>query len=147
MARLFPALRAIVLGWLTLLLSAYVIEFALLRSTAVLGPAWFPTARVLMDCGALVAAGWVTGRAGPMFAVVLFALMLTPRDFDPLLPLNVPWMLRLAIDLLHDSRYLESLITTAAGQALLFGCLFSGARLARPRPPRLSVVPPTSCIL
>lgn len=134
-----PALRAIVLGWLTLLVLAYLVELLLLRSAAILGPAWFPTARVLLDCGVLVAAGWVAGRTGPTLAVVLFAAMLTPRDFDPLLPLNVPWLLRLILDSLHDSRYLESVVTTAFGQALLFGCLFAGARLARPGSPALRI--------
>jgi hypothetical protein len=129
--------RAMVLGWLTLFVLAYLVELALLRSAPLLGAAWFPTARVLLDCGVLVAAGWVVGRAGPTLAVVLLALSLTPRDFSPLLPLNVPWLLRLAIDSFHDSRFLESLFTTAAGQALLFGCFFAGARLARPRSPAL----------
>ena len=138
----FPALRAIVLGWLTLFVLAYLVELLLVRLAAMLGPVWFPTGRALLDCGAVVAAGWVVGRKGPGFAIVVFAATLTARNFDPLLPLNVPWLLRLIIDSLHDSRYLDSLFTTAAGQALLFGCLFAGARLGRPRD-----LPPALCIL
>jgi hypothetical protein len=136
---IFPALRAIVLGWLTLFVLAYLIELLLVRFAGILGPAWFPTGRALLACGELVAAGCVVGRSGPRLAVIVFAVTLTLRDFDPLLPLNVPWLLRLAIESMHDGRYLESLFGTAAGQALLFGCLFAGARLARPRSPRLRI--------
>lgn len=140
--KIFPALRAVVLGWVMLFVLAYLMELLLVRFARAFGPVWFPTGRALLDCGALVAAGWVAGRKSPGLAVVVFAATLTLRDFNPLLPLNVPWLLRLIIDSLRDSRYIESLFTTAAGQALLFGCLFAGARLGRPRDLPLSL-----CIL
>lgn len=136
--RLLLALRAILIGWVTLLLTAYLFERVLLPWTApVLGPEWFATVQLTLECGILTATGWVAGywsRPHSLFAVLVFAATLTLRDFTPLLPLDVPWLFHLLLDALHDARYLDSLVTTAAGQALLFGCLIAGARLARPRP-------------
>lgn len=136
--RLLLALRAIVVGWVTLLLTAYLLERVLLPWAApALGPEWLATARLTLDCGILAAAGWVAGywsRPHSLFAALVFAATLTLRDFTPLLPLDVPWLYRLVVDTLRDSRYLDSLVTSAAGQAMLFGCLISGALLARPRP-------------
>ncbi len=134
--RLFPALRAILIGWIALLSIAYVLERPLLRWTApLLGGEWFATVRLMLDCSALAAIGWIVGywsRPKPLFAVLVFAASLTFRDFDPLLPIDVPWLFHLMVDTLHDDRYLDSLVGTAAGQALLFGCLIAGAMLARP---------------
>ena len=125
-----------------LFLLAYLVELALLRGQILFGAAWFPTARVILDCSALAAAGWVAGRSNrehTLLTAAIFALTLSPRDFEPLLPLNLPWLARLALDSLRDSRYFESLLTTAAAQAILLGCVFMGASLARPKeaPPRI----------
>jgi hypothetical protein len=143
--RLFLALRAILAGWITLVVIAYVLERPLLRWTEpLLGGEWFATARLMLDCSVLAATGWVVGywsRPKPLFAVLVFAATLTLHDFNPLLPINVPWLFHLAVDTLSDDRYLDSLVTTTAGQALLFGCLIAGAMLARPRTKPLSVTP------
>jgi hypothetical protein len=135
--RLLLALRAIVVGWVALLPTAYLLERVVLRAAPVLGPEWFATARLTLDCAILAATGWIAGywsRPHSLFAALVFVATLTLRDFTPLLPLDVPWIFRLLVDTLHDARYLDSLVTTAAGQALLFGCLIAGAMLARPRP-------------
>jgi hypothetical protein len=145
--RLFPALRAILAGWIAMLVIAYVVERPLLHWAApLLGVEWFATIRLMLDCSALAATGWVVGywsRPKPLPTVLAFAATLTLRDFNPLLPLDVPWLLHLAVDTLRDVRYLDSLMTTAAGQALLFGCLIAGAMLARPRtrPVRMNLTP------
>ncbi len=129
---------AVGLAWLTLLALAYLAQAVLLREAPLLGPEWFPTARVILDCCALSAAGWVAGRLRrerALLSASIFAVTLSLRSFDPLLPLDVPWLLHLSFDTVRDSRYLESLATTAVAQAILFGCVFCGARLARPRTP------------
>lgn len=143
--RLLTSIRWIFIGWVTLLAIAYLFERPLLLWTApFLGNEWFPTARLGADCCAFAGAGWVTGRwnrPNCLLAVSVFAATLTVWDFNPLLPIDVPWLLHLAVNALRDSRYLESLITTAATHALLFGCLIAGGQLARPRQPLPSIRP------
>jgi hypothetical protein len=134
--RLFLTLRGILIGWGTLLLIAYLLEHALHWIAPFLGDAWLATARLTLDCFALAATGCVVGywsQPHSLFASLVLAATLIFRDFTPLLPIDAPWLLHLLIDSFHDDRYLESLVTTAAGQALLFGCLIAGAMLARPR--------------
>jgi hypothetical protein len=138
--RLFSALRAILTGWPTLFAIAYLLERPLLYWTApLLGGEWFATVRLMLDCSVLAATGWIVGycsRPKPLFAVLVFAATLSLRDFNPLLPIDVPWLLHLIADATHDDRYLDSLVGTAADQALLFGCLIAGAMLARPAQPK-----------
>ncbi len=134
--RLFLTLRGILIGWGALLLIAYLLDRTLRWIAPLLGDAWLATARLTLDCFALAAAGWVVGRWSrphSLFVSLVWAATLTLRDFNPLLPIDVPWLLHLLIDSFHDARYLDSLVNTAAGQALLFGCLIAGAMLARPR--------------
>src|ERR1700733_5588317 len=96
----WPAIRRILLtiltGWATLLLITYLFERPLLLWTApILGGEWFPTARLALDCCAFTATGWVVGywnRNNAVVAVLVFAATLTLRDFNPLLPLDVPWL-------------------------------------------------------
>jgi len=64
--------------------------------------------------------------------VLIFAAMLAAWNFGLAPAINVPWLVRLAIDSFGNSRYLESLITAVATHALLFGSLITGARLSRP---------------
>jgi len=71
-------------------------------------------------------------RSAPIPSVLIFAATLSFRDLDPLLAINVPWLVRLAADALRDSRYLGSLVDTASEHSLLFGSLFAGALLSRP---------------
>jgi hypothetical protein len=137
--RLLLAARSILLGWVALLLIGYVLERPLLIWIAgKLGASWFPTVRLMLDCSVLAGIGWVIGRLGrssPILAVVAFAATLGFPDLDELVEIRVPWLLHLAIDALGDSRYWDSLVSTASIQAVLFGSLISGALLSRPAAP------------
>ena len=56
----------------------------------------------------LAATGWAVGRAGranPILAVAAFAATLSLWDFEDLVEIRIPWLLRLVGDALHDSRY------------------------------------------
>ena len=144
LSRLWIAARSILSGWAALFLITYLVERPLLIVTAHwLGASWFPTARLGLDCTALAATGWTVGRlhrSAPVLAVLAFAATLLFRDFDPLLGLNVPWLIRLAADAVRDSIYLESLAATAASHALLLGSLIAGGLLSRPAPAPVSIV-------
>jgi hypothetical protein len=130
--------RSIVLGWVTLLLMVYLCEHPLLILVAgKMGANWFPTIRLILDCLVLAVTGWVVGRLGPtntLFAVTVFAATLTLRDFTDLVEIDVPWLLRLAIDTLRDARYRDGLFYTAVVQTFLFGSLIVGALLSRRAP-------------
>jgi hypothetical protein len=133
--RFLLAARSILLGWVTLLLIVYLLERPFLSLIAgALGGSWFPTVRLMLDCSALAVTGWVIGRFGaanPILAVAAFAATLTLQDFGDLVEVRVPWLLQLAADTIHDARYLDSLIYTAALQTFLFGSLIAGALLSR----------------
>jgi hypothetical protein len=135
--------RSVVLGWVTLLGLAYLLERALLHLIAlVLGATWIATAHLAVDCLTLAAAGWVAGRfnrANAIFSAGLFAATLCFWDFGGVLALNVPWLLSLMKNSFHDSRFLDSLATNAETHALLFGCLIAGAMLSRPRQKTVSI--------
>jgi hypothetical protein len=134
--RLWIAGRSILLGCVTLFPIAFLLEHSLLLwATALLGAKWYPTVRVGLDALALAASGWVIGRfhrSAPILGVLAFAATLTFWDFDPVLAINVPWLIRLAGDALRDSLYLGSLANTLAQHILLFGSLIGGALLSRP---------------
>ena len=138
------ALRAIVVGWAVLLPATYLIERPLLFLAArLLGAGWFPTARLALDCLILAATGWVIGRfhrPAAAWAILAFALTLCFWDFDPLLSMNVPWLIQLAGDTLRQSLYLESLATTALQHVLLFGSLFAASFLSRATPAPASIL-------
>jgi hypothetical protein len=142
--RLFITVRSILIGWATLLLVSNLLERPLLLWIApLLGPSWVPTAQLALDCCAFAAAGWAIGysnRANAVFAVLAFAATLTLWDFTPVLPIDVPWLFRLAKDTFRDTRYLDSLVVTATTHALLFGTLIAGALLARPAQPAVSIL-------
>jgi hypothetical protein len=143
--RLLIALRSVMIGWATLLLIAFLLEHPLLVWTApIIGIKWLATARLALDCIALAATGWVVGRlnrSSPIFGALVFAATLTFRDLTQVLEINIPWLLRLAEDALRDSGYLNSLITTAASQALLFASLLAGGLLSRPPAKPVSILP------
>lgn len=136
-------IRSIVLGWIVLLAIAYGVEAPLLRWTSpFFGQAWVATAHLAFDCLTLAAAGWAAGRFNrphPMLTTTLFALTLCCRDFGDAMALDVPWLLRLVWNALHDSRYFDSLAASAETHALLFGCLIAGASLSRPREKPVSI--------
>jgi hypothetical protein len=141
--RLLIAVQSILIGWAVLLLIGTVVERPLLGGLApVVGPSWSPTLQLALNCCAFAATGWAIGyrsRTDPLFAVLSFAVTLTVWDFTPLLPIDVPWLFRLVEDTLHDARFFDSLITSAATHALLFGSLITGALLARPAQPPASI--------
>jgi hypothetical protein len=142
--RLLLAARSILLGWVSLLLMAYLLERPLLVAIAgKLGASWFPTVRLMLDCAVLAATGWAIGRLGranPIFAVATFAATLTLWDFGELVEIRIPWLLQLAGDALRDPRYWDSLFSTAVTQALLFGSLIVGALLSRSAPAMPSIL-------
>jgi hypothetical protein len=146
--RLLIAARSILVGWATLLPLTYVVERPLLIWTArLVGAHWVATAKLSLDCLALAATGWVIGRlhrSAPLLGVLAFAATLCFRNLDPLLAIDVPWLLRLAVDAFRDTRYLDSLFTTAAQHLFLFGSLIVGALLSRPAPTPLSLFGETS---
>jgi hypothetical protein len=136
-------IRSLVLGWIVVLAIAYGVEGPLLRWTGPLfGANWFATAHLAFDCLTLAASGWMAGRFGRPHSIptaVLFALTLCFWDFGDVMALNVPWLLRLVGNSLHDSRYLDSLATSGETHALLFGCLIAGASVSRPREKPVSI--------
>ena len=137
--------RSILVGWTMLFALAYAVEHPLLSWTArLLGASWFVTIRIILDCMGLAAVGWVIGRfhrGAPVLGVLAFAATLSFRDLDPLVAVNVPWLVRLTKDTLRDSLYLESLMATVVQHVLLFGSLIVGALLSRPRPMPISIRP------
>jgi hypothetical protein len=141
---LFPWVRSILLGLATLLVTAYAVEGPVLYWSAPLfGFRWIATVHLGLDCAALAAAGFITGRFNrphSVLAAALFALTLCFWDFGGLLALNVPLPLRLVWDSLQDSRYFDALLTSVETHVLLFGCLFAGAMLSRPREKPVSII-------
>jgi hypothetical protein len=135
---------AIWLGWLTLIVIALEVERPVLHWIApFLGLSWVPTAHLGFDCMTLAAAGFVAGRfnrSHPMWTAGLLAATLCLPDFGGALALNVPWLIRLAWNSFHDSRYLDSLVTSLETHILLFGCLIAGGMLSRPREKAISIV-------
>src|SRR5579872_4450343 len=133
--RLFIALRAILIGWVTLALLVFLVEHTLLRWTGPwLGAQWIATAQLGLDCAVMAGTGWVVGRLSrpnPMFGVLVFAATLTFWDLSFLIAINVPWLLRLMVHAVGDANYLSSLASTAGSHALLFGCLMAGGLLSR----------------
>jgi hypothetical protein len=143
--RVWICARAIAAGWAALVVIAYLIERPLLRWTApMLEGSWVPTAELALDCCAFAATGWVIGyfsRDDSVIALLAFAVTLTWRDFTPLLPVNVPWLLRSVVNTFTDSRYFAGFVSTAATHAILFGSLFAGGLLTRRAQRSPSVVP------
>lgn len=135
---LFLGARSILLGWATLLLTAYLLERPLLIFIeGRLDASWFPTVRLVFDCLVLAGTGWVVARLGStntMLAVAAFAATLSFWDFGELVEIRVPWLLELAGNALRDPRYWGSLVYTAVIQTVLFGSLIVGALLSRRTP-------------
>ena len=133
--RLLTLVRSVLIGWATLLAISYLLLRPLLIWTAPLvGAIWFSTVQLSLECCALAGAGWVVGRlnrSGAVAGVLVFAATLTPWDFGQMLAINVPGLVRLTRDALHDPRYFDSLIATAGADILLFGSLIGGGLLGR----------------
>ena len=128
--------RPIVVGWAVVVPLAYLTERLLLPLMArLLAAPWLPIAELTFDALALVATGWTIGRlhrAAPISSALIFAVTLCFHDLEPLLAVNVPWLLRLAADAFRDTRYLGSLADTAAQHLFLLGSLMVGAWLGCP---------------
>jgi hypothetical protein len=134
--------KAIVAGWIALALGALAARGLVWLTARITGAEWVATFALFFDCGALALAGFVAGRlAQPrrMVAAALLAVPLCFFDFESTLTLNAPWLIRLALDSMHDSRFVDSLIASAETHAILFGCLFAAAALSGPAdaPPRI----------
>ena len=132
--------RSIATGWAALFALTYLAEHPLLVLTApIVGVHWVATVSLSLDCLKLAATGWAIGwlhRTSPLPGVLAFAATLSPFSFEGWLPLDVPGLLRLATDAVHDIRYWEPLTTMAAQHVLLFGSLVAGGLLSRlPQPP------------
>jgi hypothetical protein len=140
---LWMALRSLAVGWTVLIALTYLAERPLFLLTAPLvGAHWVATASLTLNCLKLAATGWVIGRLHRKTAlpgVLTFAATLSLFSFEAWLPLDVPGLIRLAMDALHDTRYGWPLATMAAQHALLFGSLIAGGLLSRPPQTPLSL--------
>ena len=129
-------LVAALAGWAVLVITEAVLLFGAMRVFAMLmGSDLLPSLKVVLDMGALAACGWTAGRVGRprvLAAAGLAAAGLMVYDFTPYLPINFPWVLRLARNALGDSRYVSSLFSTLTIHGLMLGSLFAGAQLSRP---------------
>ena len=138
--RLWIVARSVAAGWAILIALTYLVERPILLLTApLLGARWVATASLSFDCLKLAATGWAIGRlnrAAPLPGVLAFAATLCLFNLDRWLPLDVPWLIRLTVDAVHDARYRTSLATMATQHFLLFASLIVGGLLARrPRTP------------
>jgi hypothetical protein len=129
--------RSILLGWAALFAIVYLLERPGLHwISPLLDASWLPTGQLALDCAALAASGWIIGRWNrfdAILAALIFACMLAVWDFGLLPEIRIGWLWRLTADSFENARYLESLVTSLATHALLFGSLFTGAVLGRGR--------------
>jgi hypothetical protein len=132
--RLLISARSILLGWAALFAITCLVERPLLGLIAhVLGASWLATAQLALVCAGLAATGWIMGRWN-RFDVLVFAALLAVWNFG-LVPVDLPWLLRLLIDSFESSRYLEAFLTSLVTHIFLFGSLFVGASLSGAREP------------
>ncbi len=140
---LWLAFRTLAVGWAVLIALTYLAERPLFLLTAPLvGAHWVATASLTLNCLKLAATGWVIGRLQrktALPAMLIFAVTLSLFSFEVSLPLDVPGLIRLAMDALHDSRYWWPLATMAEQHVLLFGSLIAGGLLSRPPQTPLSL--------
>lgn len=124
------AIRSCALGWIALFAITALIERPMIRHAAFLGPAWTPTIRLALECLGLCAVGWLIGPWGNL-GVWIFSASISVRSFGLAPGIDVPWLFRLFIDTLQNSRYLESFFNSLVTHVFLFGSLFVGVRLSR----------------
>jgi len=140
---LWMALGSLAVGWAVLIALTYLAERPLFLLTAPLvGEHWVATASLALNCLKLAATGWVICRLHrntALPAMLTFAATLCLFSFEVWLPLDVPGLIRLAVDALHDTRYWWPLATMAAQHVLLFGSLIAGGLLSRPPEAPLSL--------
>ena len=142
------AIRAILIGWAALFFLSYVVERPILAfGYRWVGGAWWATVSVLLDCAALAACGWVVARLHrPWQIAMLIVFMLSLAPFDvgaytgQTMAPNIPWLVKLAGDVVGDSRYLTGFLVSLVTNAFLMGCLWSGGRAAAPHASRITRV-------
>ena len=141
--RFLILIRSILVGWVMFVPLTYLVARPILLWMAPwLGAAWLPTAQLSLDCLALAAAGFGIGRlhrSAPVSGALAFAATLCFFNLDPFLPINVPWLIRLAADAFHDTRYWGALEATALQHLFLFGSLILGALVSRRSAQPLSI--------
>jgi hypothetical protein len=137
------AMRAILTGWVVLFLLSYAVErpFLALGYRWIGGASW-STVSVLLDCGALAASGWAVARLHrPWQTAMLVAFTLSLAPFDvasytgQTMALNLPWLTKLAWNVIGDSRYFTGLLASLASNGLLLACLWAGGRSGSPAEP------------
>jgi hypothetical protein len=142
------ALRAILTGWAALFFLSYAVERPILAlGYRWVGGSWWATVSVLLDCAALAACGWLVARLHRPWQIamlVVFMLSLTPFDVgaytgQTMAP-NIPWLLKLAWNVVGDSRYLTGFLASLVTNALLMGCLWSAGRAAGPHVSRVTKI-------
>ena len=140
---LFVVLRSVLTGWAVLFALTYLVERPILIWTAPLaGARWIATSKLSLDCFMLAGTGWAIGRlqrSAPLPGALAFAVTLAFHNFDPWLGVDVPWLVRLGANALHEPLYRDPFSTIAVHYLLLFGSLIVGALLSRPRPVPLSI--------
>jgi len=138
----FVAVLSVVTGWAVLFALTYLVERPILIWTAPLvGAHWIATAKLSLDCFMLAGTGWVMGRLhrpAPLLGTLAFAVTLAFHNFDPLLDLDVRWLIWLAVHA-YQPGYFSPFLTAAVRHLLLFGSLLIGALLSRPSPVPLSI--------
>jgi len=127
------AVGSSVLAWGSLFAITFLIERPLMRWTStMLGASWVPTVQLALECCGLAAIGWLIGRWSKV-GVLVFAATLAIWNFGLVPAIDILWLLRLLRNSFENSRYLESFFTSLVTHAFLFGSLFIGAALSRPR--------------
>jgi hypothetical protein len=134
------AMRAILTGWAVLFFLSYAVE----RPVLALGYRWiggslWASVSVVFDLLALGASGWAVARLHRPWqtaTLLVFTLSLAPFDVgaytgQTMAP-NFPWLLKLAWNVVGDSRYLSGLFVSLLTNGLLVACLWSGGRAAGP---------------
>jgi len=138
----FIVLGSVLTGWAVLFALSYVVERPILIWTApLIGARWIATAKLSLDGFVLAGTGWVIGRLhrpAPLLGALAFAVTLGFHNFDPLLDLDVRWLIRLAGHV-YQPGYLSPFLTAAVRHLLLFGSLLIGTLLSRPSPVPLSI--------
>jgi hypothetical protein len=133
---LVRVLRSCVIGWVALLAVVFLIERPLIHLTAlILDPSWLPTAQLALECLGLAAVGWLIGRWGDRWGVLIFAGTLALPNLGHVTAIDFPWLVRLLVDCFQNTRYLGAFVRSLATQSFLFAALFIGSRLSRTRQP------------
>lgn len=134
------AIRAIFTGWAVLFFLSYAVE----RPILALGYQWiggsvWALVSTLLDCVALGVSGWAVARLHrPWQTAMLIAFMVSMAPFDvglytgQTMALNIPWLLRLTLNITESSRYAAGLLSSLLTNGFLLLCLWTGGRKGSP---------------